>query len=86
MPVKVVPGASRTRVVGVLGGALKITVAAAPEKGRANAALIKHLAKLLKIPAKSIGVQKGASVPNKLLRIGGLTATEVAQLLSACGS
>ena len=81
MRVKVVPGASRTRVAGVLEGALKITVAAAPEKGRANTAVIKHLAKILKIPTRSISVEKGQSVPNKLLRVEGLRAGEVSRLL-----
>ncbi len=85
MRVKVVPGASRTRVAGVLEGALKITVTAAPEKGRANTAVIKHLAKLLKIPARSISVEKGHSVPNKLLRVEGLKAGEVARLLGVSG-
>lgn len=86
MRVKVVPGASRTRVVGLLGGALKVTVAAAPEKGRANTALIKHLATLLKVPARSISVEKGQSVPNKLLRIEGLAAVEVMRLLGVQGN
>lgn len=86
MRVKVVPGASRTRVAGLLGGALKVAVAAAPEKGRANTALIKHLAKLLKIPARSISVEKGRSVPNKLLRIEGPGAAEVMRLLGVQGN
>ena len=34
--VKVVPGASRTKVVGVLGDRLKVAVAAPPEGGKAG--------------------------------------------------
>ena len=41
--VKVVPGSSRDKVAGALGDCLKITTSAAPEKGRANAAVAKIL-------------------------------------------
>ncbi|MGB9626422.1 MAG: DUF167 domain-containing protein, partial [Phycisphaerae bacterium] len=41
--VKVVPGSSRDRIMGVLGDALKIAVAAPPEKGKANQAVIEVL-------------------------------------------
>ena len=37
--VKVVPGASRSAVAGVLGDRIKVRVAAPPEDGRANRAL-----------------------------------------------
>jgi uncharacterized protein YggU (UPF0235/DUF167 family) len=37
--IKVVPRAARDQIVGWLDGALKVRVAAAPEAGRANAAL-----------------------------------------------
>lgn len=39
----VVPGARRTEVVGFYGDALRIRIAASPEKGRANKALVKLL-------------------------------------------
>ena len=42
--VKVVPGSSRTVIAGVLGGMLKVKIAAPPEKGKANKALIDFLA------------------------------------------
>ena len=41
LSVKVVPGASRTKVAGVWGVALRIAVAAPPEAGKANAAVVK---------------------------------------------
>ncbi len=42
--VKVVPGASRSEIVGVLGDPLKIRIAAPPEKGKANQALLQLIA------------------------------------------
>ena len=52
--VKAVPGASRDRIVGVLGDALKIAVAAAPEKGKANQAIAATLAKALGVDKRAV--------------------------------
>lgn len=43
----VTPGAKRTEVVGYHGDALRVRVAAAPERGRANKAVIALLERLL---------------------------------------
>jgi uncharacterized protein (TIGR00251 family) len=67
--VKVVPGASRTRVVGLLGDRLKIQVAAPPEGGKANQAVIACLASWLGLPAKVIELVAGQSQPLKTLRL-----------------
>lgn len=75
--VKVVPGASRTRICGTLGGALKAAVAAPPERGKANEALVKLLAKALGLPASDIFVEQGHSSPHKTVRIHGLAAQEI---------
>ena len=54
LPVKVVPKSSRDKIVGELDGALKITVAAAPEKGAANdaVAIWKHLPDEARTPVR----------------------------------
>ncbi|CAN0557360.1 unnamed protein product, partial [Laminaria digitata] len=46
---KAVPGASRDSIAGILGDRLKVRVSAAPEGGRANTAIVKLLAKSLKL-------------------------------------
>lgn len=69
LPVKVVPGASRTRLMGVWQGRVKIAVAAAPEKGKANDALAAFLAKELGVRVRDVSVSAGATSPQKTLRI-----------------
>ncbi len=63
--VKVVPGASRDEVVGVLGDALKVRVAAPPEQGRANASVAAALGKALAVDQKSITLAAGATSARK---------------------
>ncbi len=82
LPVKVVPGASRSKVASLLDGALKIAIAAPPEKGKANKALIKLLAELLNIPKNRISVEQGRSSPHKLVLLKGLRREKVLAVLS----
>ena len=72
--VKVVPGASRTEITGRLGTALKVAVAAPPEGGKANAALIKLLAALCGVRRADITILRGHSQPHKRVAIAGLDA------------
>lgn len=71
--VKVVPGASRSRVVRMLGDRLKLSVAAPPEAGKANQAVCALIGKLLDIPARDVVVASGTTNPQKTLAITGLT-------------
>ena len=77
IPVKVVPGASRDRIVGVLGDALKVQVAAPPEKGKANKALTAVLARQLGVACKQVTVVRGQTNPQKTVRVRGLSADEL---------
>ena len=74
--VKVVPGSSRDRVVGVLGNALKIAVSSPPEKGAANKALIKLLANTLDLRPNQFRILSGHSQPRKRILVVGLTARQ----------
>jgi hypothetical protein len=82
LPVKVVPNASRDKIMGELDGALKVNISAAPEKGAANKALCKLLANQLGIKAKQISVDMGLTSPHKTLRITGLNADQIRRKLS----
>jgi len=55
------PGASRQRVVGMYGDAVKVAVAAPAEKGAANRALEKLLAKEFGLAANAVVIAGGGS-------------------------
>jgi len=79
--VKVVPGSSRTQIMGTLGEMLKIKIAAPPEKGKANQSLIAFLAKLLGLKKNDIEIVSGKTNPVKVLRISGTDPVVVKSLL-----
>ncbi len=83
VPVKVVPGASRTRFLGLLESRAKIAVAAPPEKGKANRAVVAFLADLLGVPKRDITVIKGLSSPKKTVRIERIDADTVRVALNS---
>ena len=81
LSVKVVPGSSRDKIVGVLGEALKVATSAAPEKGRANTAVAGMLAKALGSPRRGVELVSGMTNPRKEFRISGMTAEQVRRRL-----
>jgi len=74
LKVKVVPGASRTEVVGRLGEALKVRVAAPPEGGKANREVVALLAAKVGLPVSAVTVVSGQSSPAKVVSFQGLDA------------
>ncbi len=68
------PGAGRTQVTGTFGTALKVKVAAPPEAGRANEAVIKLLAESLDVDAKTIELQAGDKSRSKTVLVRGAAA------------
>lgn len=79
--VKVVPGASRDRIAGVLGDALKIQVSAAPERGRANAAVEELIATALGVPRNAVRIMGGLTQPRKTICVEGKNAANVVATL-----
>jgi uncharacterized protein (TIGR00251 family) len=71
LQLKVVPGASRSRIAGWLGERLKIQVSAPPERGRANAAVVGLLEDALSLPAGSVRIAAGQGSPLKMVEIDG---------------
>lgn len=72
---RVTPKASREAIQGVMatpdGQALKISVTAPPDKGKANAAVCALLAKTFKVAKSSVAVVNGETDRRKLVRITG---------------
>ena len=77
IPVKIIPGASRTQITGLLGTCLKVQISTAPDKGRANKELIRFLAGLLDKPKSSITIVRGQKNPHKEVRIEGIGPEEL---------
>ncbi len=73
------PGASRSRVEGWRTDPdgterLRVRVAAPPEKGKANKAVVKLLADALGVAPRDIEVVRGATSRSKTLQIAGTEA------------
>jgi len=68
--VKVHPGARETAWIGRMAdGTLKIAVAAPPEKSKANAELLKFLAREFGVPVSQLELASGATSTRKLIRV-----------------
>ena len=64
---RVKAGGRRNALLGTHGGALKLSVTAAPEKGKANRAVLSLLAQRLGVPASSLELISGAASPDKVV-------------------
>ena len=76
--VRLAPKAARDRIDGIHADAggrplLKVAVTAPPEGGKANAALIKLLAKEWRLPKSALAIAAGATERRKVLTIAGDT-------------
>jgi len=72
--VRVSPGAARTKIIGEHAGALKVSVNAPPEKGKANKELIDYLAEFLGVRRATITVISGETSKQKKIAVEGFTA------------
>jgi uncharacterized protein (TIGR00251 family) len=78
---KIVPGSSKTVLCGLLDDMLKIKIAAAPEKGKANECLTAFLARQLGIKKNAVHIISGQSSPVKHIQIIGLSELQVRERL-----
>ncbi len=76
------PRASRTRVVGEHDGLLKLQLAAPPEDGEANAALLEFLAKQLGVPRRQVSLTAGDASRRKRVMVLGVDAARAEAVMS----
>jgi uncharacterized protein (TIGR00251 family) len=84
--VKVHPRAKRERISGIIGDALKVDLTATPVEGKANEAVTRFLADLLKVPRSSVTIASGKTNRLKVIYVAGVTAEQLRQRLAAFDS
>lgn len=80
--VKVVPGSSRDCLAGWLGDTLRVRVTAAPERGKANAAVEALLDRELGLARGSARIVAGQTSPRKIVEVIGLPRAEIERRLA----
>ncbi len=75
--VHVQPGAGRTLVQGRHGDALKVSVAAPPQGGRANEAVAKLLVEILGVKKDAVAIVGGETNREKRFHVKGLEEDDV---------
>lgn len=79
---RVIPKAVRDGIAGWVGDSLKIRVTAAPERGKANSAVIALLASTLGIPRKRITLLAGETKAHKVVEVQGFSDVELRMRLA----
>lgn len=77
LSIRAQPGAKKDAVLGERAGALRVAVSAAPEKGKANAAIARVLAESLGVKASQVQILSGETSREKRFLIVGLAPAEL---------
>jgi len=86
LQLRVSPGASKAEVVGRHGDAWKVRVAAAPEAGRANEAVVRLIAETLRLPRRDVAIVAGHTGRDKVLSLVGIGEDELERRLASATS
>ncbi len=81
--VRAQPGAKKAGVMGEKAGALKVSVTAPPEDGKANEALVEVLKDWLGVKRSQVELISGRTNRNKVFLIRGLSAEALADAIAA---
>ncbi|MHC4606284.1 MAG: DUF167 domain-containing protein [Planctomycetota bacterium] len=74
--VKIVARSSRERVAGIMGDRLKVCVTAPPERGKANAEVVRTVAEHFGIAASRVRIVSGETNPLKQVLLEGVSPGE----------
>jgi len=83
--VKVQPKASQDQVLGFQSDVLRVRVTTAPERGKANQAVIELLAQFLDVPKGWIRIQRGHGSRDKWVEITGVSTEYIERVLTSNG-
>lgn len=83
---RVSPGAARPAIVGRYGAAWKVRVTAAPEDGKANAAVVRLLAATLSLPVRDVEIVSGHASRDKTVALEGIEHDEIERRLGQASS
>lgn len=83
LPVRAQPGARRNEVRGIQDGVLKVCVTQAPEKGKANKAIVEVLAKWLGVRKSQIELISGETASQKKFLVRAIGQQELAERIKA---
>ena len=81
LPLRVQPKAKRNAVLGEQAGALKVSVTAPPEDGRANEAVLALLREEYKLQRSQVALLSGQTNRNKVILVRGVTPQQLAALI-----
>jgi uncharacterized protein (TIGR00251 family) len=81
LPLRVQPKAKRNAVLGEQAGALKVSVTAPPEDGRANDAVVALLREAFGLSRSQLVLLSGQTNRNKVILVRGLTAPQLIALI-----
>ncbi len=79
--IRLQPRAKRNAIVDERGGVLRVSVAAAPVDGRANAALCKLIAKRAGVARGQVSVVRGERSREKVVQVEGVALEELRRAL-----
>ena len=82
LTLRVSPGAARSVVVGRHGAGWKVRVAAPPEDGKANDAVVRLLSDTLALPARDVQIVSGRSSRDKIIALEGMRPAEIERRLA----
>jgi uncharacterized protein (TIGR00251 family) len=82
LDVYVQPRASRNRIAGMHGNAVKLCITAPPVDDKANAAVVAFLAKLFGLPKSALQIKTGRQARNKKIIITNTSLALAEQILT----